>query len=78
MAETNPQITDRESRRIRDTAPFVLTGLSAGHGIFHWFSQSFFVMLPEVKNLCASFLITVPFLSVETHARDMTGRVKTR
>ncbi|MCH2510914.1 MAG: MFS transporter [Chloroflexi bacterium] len=48
MAETNPQITDRESRRIRDTAPFVLTGLSAGHGIFHWFSQSFFVMLPEV------------------------------
>ena len=44
MAETN----HRESRRIRDTAPFVLTGLSAGHGIFHWFSQSFFVMLPEV------------------------------
>ena len=33
---------------MRDTAPFILTGLSAGHGIFHWFSQSFFVMLPEV------------------------------
>jgi FSR family fosmidomycin resistance protein-like MFS transporter len=48
MAETNPQLTDRESRRIRDTAPFILTGLSAGHAIFHWFSQSFFVMLPEV------------------------------
>lgn len=48
MAETNPQITDRESGRIRDTAPFILAGLSAGHGIFHWFSQSFFVMLPEV------------------------------
>ena len=33
---------------MRDTAPFILTGLSAGHGIFHWFSQSFYVMLPEV------------------------------
>lgn len=48
MAENKPQITDRESRGMRDTAPFILTGLSAGHGIFHWFSQSFFVMLPEV------------------------------
>ena len=48
MAENNPQITDRESRGMRDNAPFILTGLSAGHGIFHWFSQSFFVMLPEV------------------------------
>lgn len=48
MAENKPQITDRESRGMRDTAPFILTGLSAGHGIFHWFSQSFYVMLPEV------------------------------
>lgn len=48
MAENKPQITDRESCGMRDTAPFILTGLSAGHGIFHWFSQSFFVMLPEV------------------------------
>jgi len=48
MAETNPQITDQEIRGVRNTAPFILTGLSVGHGIFHWFSQSFFVMLPEV------------------------------
>ena len=48
MAENKPQITDRESRGMRDTAPFILTGLSAGDGIFHWFSQSFYVMLPEV------------------------------
>ena len=33
---------------MRGSAPFILTGLSVGHGIFHWFSQSFFVMLPEV------------------------------
>ena len=48
MAENKPQVTDRESLGMRDTAPFILTGLSAGHGIFHWFSQSFYVMLPEV------------------------------
>ena len=40
--------TDEERRGLRGTAPFILTGLSGGHGVFHWFSQSFFVMLPEV------------------------------
>ena len=33
---------------LRGTAPFILSGLSGGHGIFHWFTQSFFVMLPAV------------------------------
>ena len=36
-------------RDLRSTAGFILTGLSGGHGVFHWFTQSFFVMLPEVK-----------------------------
>ena len=40
--------TEEERRGLRGTAPFILTGLSGGHGVFHWFSQSFFVMLPEV------------------------------
>ena len=35
-------------RGLRGTAPFILSGLSGGHGIFHWFTQSFFVMLPAV------------------------------
>ena len=48
MTGTNSQITNPETRGMRNAAPFILTGLSAGHGIFHWFSQSFFVMLPEV------------------------------
>ena len=33
---------------VRRTAPFILSGLSGGHGVFHWFTQSFFVMLPAV------------------------------
>jgi len=48
MAEAYTQSTDEERRGLRGTAPFILTGLSGGHGVFHWFSQSFFVMLPEV------------------------------
>ena len=40
--------TDEERLGVRGTAPFILAGLSSGHGIFHWFSQSLFVMLPEV------------------------------
>ncbi len=49
MADT--QVSDHaveERRGIRQTAPFILSALSGGHGIFHWFSQSFFVMLPAV------------------------------
>ncbi|MDA0264931.1 MAG: MFS transporter [Chloroflexi bacterium] len=48
MAENSITSTDEERLGVRRSAPFVLSGLSAGHGIFHWFSQSFFVMLPEV------------------------------
>ena len=46
---SNPETTNNNGLRgIRSSAPFILSGLSAGHGIFHWFSQSFFVMLPAV------------------------------
>ena len=48
MVEIDSQITHQEIRGMRGSAPFILTGLSVGHGIFHWFSQSFFVMLPAV------------------------------
>ena len=37
-----------ERHGLRRTAPFILSGLSGGHGVFHWFTQSFFVMLPAV------------------------------
>ena len=38
----------QDNRGLRRTAPFILSGLSGGHGVFHWFTQSFFVMLPDV------------------------------
>ena len=51
MAEAHTHHHDHaheEAKGIRTTAQFILTGLSGGHAVFHWFSQSFFVMLPEV------------------------------
>ena len=35
---------------VRRTASFILAGLSGGHGIFHWFNQSFLVMLPNIQD----------------------------
>ena len=49
MAETPVSEHQTEERQgLRRTAPFILSALSGGHGIFHWFTQSFFVMLPAV------------------------------
>ena len=48
MAKISTPSVGITSRGVRGTGPFILTGLSGGHGVFHWFSQSFFVMLPEV------------------------------
>ena len=33
----------------RGRGGFILSGLTGGHGVFHWFSQSFIAMLPEVQ-----------------------------
>ena len=49
MGDTHPShVATEEPHGLRRTAPFILSGLSGGHGVFHWFSQSFFVMLPDV------------------------------
>jgi FSR family fosmidomycin resistance protein-like MFS transporter len=48
MAEGYTQSTTEETSGFRTAPSFILSGLSGGHGVFHWFSQSFFVMLPEV------------------------------
>jgi predicted MFS family arabinose efflux permease len=49
MADTHTSDHVTEERQgLRRTAPFILSALSGGHGIFHWFTQSFFVMLPAV------------------------------
>ena len=34
---------------IRGRGGFIISGLTGGHGVFHWFTQSFIAMLPEVQ-----------------------------
>ena len=41
---------DRDSPSgIRGRGNFIIAGLTSGHGVFHWFLQSFIVLLPEVE-----------------------------
>jgi MFS family permease len=35
----------------RRGAAFIISGLSGGHGVFHWISQSFIVVIPEVRDV---------------------------
>ena len=36
-------------RDIRQRGGFIISGLTSGHGVFHWFTQSLIAMLPEVQ-----------------------------
>ena len=40
---------EQHKRDIRGTRAFILGGLSGGHGVFHWYIQSFLVALPHIK-----------------------------
>ena len=35
---------------VRGRGNFIIAGLTSGHGVFHWFLQSFIVLLPEVES----------------------------
>ena len=35
---------------VRGSRAFILGGLSGGHGVFHWYLQSFLVALPHIKK----------------------------
>lgn len=39
-----------EHTGIRRGAAFIIGGLTGGHGVFHWLTQSFIVVLPEVRD----------------------------
>jgi sugar phosphate permease len=60
MVETHTSHVHTEERRsLRRAGPFILSGLSGGHSIFHWFTQSLLVMLPEVRETFALSAIQV-------------------
>ena len=41
---------NNSKKTLRSTSSFILAGLSGGHAVFHWFTQSFLVMLPQIKS----------------------------
>ncbi len=45
-AETSPIVT----QDIRRRSGFMISGLSLGHTMFHWFGQSLIVVLPEIQS----------------------------
>ena len=55
---------------IRSRAGFVISSLSAGHGVFHWFNQSFLVVLPEIKR---TFGLSNVQVGAITATREMTS-----
>ena len=55
---------------VRRTASFILAGLSGGHGIFHWFNQSFLVMLPDIE---AAFGLSKTQVGLITGTREIAG-----
>ncbi len=46
---TVPDSGPLASADIRRSGPFILSSLAGGHSLFHWFLQSFIVILPEVQ-----------------------------
>ena len=47
MTEKTPAL---ETTDFRQTGSFILSSLTTGHGLFHWFSQSLNFMLPEIRD----------------------------
>ncbi len=45
-----PMQVGEEHQGLRRKAAFIIGGLTGGHGVFHWLTQSFIVVLPEVRN----------------------------
>ena len=59
---------------IRRRGGFIITGLTSGHGVFHWFSQSFIAMLPEVQ---AAFGLSAVGVGGITSTRELVSGLVT-
>jgi MFS family permease len=62
------------SHGFRGRGGFILSGLTGGHGVFHWFTQSFIAMLPEVQ---AAFALSGVGIGGITSIRELVSGVVT-
>ena len=61
----------RTDHGIRGRGNFIIAGLTSGHGVFHWFLQSFIVLLPEIETAFA--LTKVGVGSISTTREMVSG-----
>ncbi len=72
MAED--QVETQTPQGLRSSPTFILIGLTGSHGIFHWITQSFFVMLPEVRT---AFGLSPVQVGAITALRQITSGIVT-
>tara|TARA_Y100001960_G_scaffold188001_1_gene197161 strand:+ start:555 stop:1865 length:1311 start_codon:yes stop_codon:yes gene_type:complete len=65
---------DLNQNGIRGSGNFIITGLTSGHGVFHWFVQSFFILLPEVQE---TFNLNKVQVGSITTVREMVSGIVT-
>ncbi|MCY4578945.1 MAG: MFS transporter [Chloroflexi bacterium] len=59
---------------LRGRGGFIISGLTGGHGVFHWFTQSFIAMLPEVQ---AAFALSGVGVGGITSIRELVSGIVT-
>ena len=64
----------RHNHGIRGRGGFIISGLTGGHGVFHWFTQSFIAMLPEVQ---AAFALSGVGVGGITSVREFVSGIVT-
>ena len=62
------------SADFRRSRPFILSSLAGGHSLFHWFLQSFIVLLPEVQ---AAFQLSGVGVGAILTARELASGLVT-
>ena len=49
-AHHHTQLPVGDQQGIRKGAAFIIGGLTSGHGVFHWFNQSFITIVPLIQD----------------------------
>ena len=70
----SPLQVSEEHRGFRRGAAFIIGGLTSGHGVFHWLTQSFIVVLPEVRDVLLGGS-TIATTSIQTTREVASGVV---
>ena len=71
----SPLQVNEEHRGFRRGAAFIIGGLTSGHGVFHWLTQSFIVVLPEVRDVLLGGSV-IATTSIQSTREIASGRCR--